>query len=308
MTDERRSRPVRRGSITGALILIVLGLVLTLYNLGYLPGEVWYSLWRFWPVILILVGLDIALRRFPTWFALPLLLLTVIVAVGAALLVAPTLPQQQIVTQKFSQDLADLDQAQVRLEIDRGTLRVRSSDDQSLRLFRGHFAHSNSITIDQEFDATAGTATVSLADRYEAFFPFFLLPGGTTNEWAVELTPVIPLALHLDADDSQIEVSLTELLLQEITAELVDSSGEIALSSSDALNASLNLDDSELTVSIPANVAARVELNLDDTELFVDSSRFTKISEDQYLSADYDELEIRIDLSITATDSSLSIQ
>jgi len=108
MQDALRPSRVRRGSVTGGLILIVLGFLWILNNLGYLPGSIWYNLWRFWPVVLILVGVDIGLRGFPTWFALPVLLLVVVVVIGAVLLVAPTLPEEEIVTESPSQQTCRL--------------------------------------------------------------------------------------------------------------------------------------------------------------------------------------------------------
>ncbi len=317
MQDKERRRPVPRGSITGALILIVLGFLWLLNNLGYLPGDIWYNLWRFWPVILILLGVDIALRGFPAWFALPVLLVVVVMLVGAVLLVAPTLPGEEIVTESLSQDLAALSQAQVQLEMNGGTLHVQRLDDQRQQLMRGQFTHSSNIVIQQEFSEASGRGNLTLADRYEAFFPFFFL-AGTSNDWTVEFTPLIPLELNLDIDAGpfealglsycQLDLNLNDLALEILTAELEDCGGKLALPSTDRLNASLSLDESQLTVSMPADVGARVELNLDDTELTIDSSRFTKISDNEYLSREYDEAETRLDLTLRATDSFINIQ
>ncbi len=317
MQDRQRPRGVRRGSVTGALILIVLGFLWLLNNLGYLPGDIWHNLWRFWPVILILLGVDIALRGFPTWFALPVLLLVVVVVVGAVLLVAPTLPAEEIVTESLSQELAGLSQAQVQLEMDGGTLHVQRLEDQSQQLMNGEFTHSSNVVIQQEFSEASGRGNLRLADRYEAFFPFFFL-AGMRNDWSVDLTPLIPLELELDADAGpfeplgsshcQLDVILNDLVLDDFKAELDDCEGEVALPSSDGLSASVNLDGSELTVSIPSDVGARVELDLDDTELTIDSSRFMKISDNEYVSREYDEAETRLDLTLRATDSSVSIR
>lgn len=44
-------------SMISALLLIAVGFMLLLNNLGILPWQIWRSLWRFWPVLLILLGL-----------------------------------------------------------------------------------------------------------------------------------------------------------------------------------------------------------------------------------------------------------
>src|SRR5579864_4182826 len=53
--DETR-RPRRRGSITGALILIALGVVFLIANVR--PGvDPWHIIFRYWPLILIFIGI-----------------------------------------------------------------------------------------------------------------------------------------------------------------------------------------------------------------------------------------------------------
>ena len=47
----------------GPVILIVLGSVFLLNNLGILPWDVWLSLWKFWPVIWILIGIELLLGK-----------------------------------------------------------------------------------------------------------------------------------------------------------------------------------------------------------------------------------------------------
>jgi hypothetical protein len=51
----------RRGSIVFPSLLIVVGGLLLLQNLGILSGSIWGTLWRFWPVVLILLGLEVLL-------------------------------------------------------------------------------------------------------------------------------------------------------------------------------------------------------------------------------------------------------
>ncbi|MGD0403668.1 MAG: toast rack family protein [Candidatus Acidiferrales bacterium] len=53
---DQSERPRRRGSITGALFLIGLGIFFLLMNL--MPGfDPWTTLFRYWPIVLILLGL-----------------------------------------------------------------------------------------------------------------------------------------------------------------------------------------------------------------------------------------------------------
>ena len=58
MAEQRWHRP----GLVGPVILIFIGGVLLLGNLGLLRVD-WWELWRLWPVALILAGLDILARH-----------------------------------------------------------------------------------------------------------------------------------------------------------------------------------------------------------------------------------------------------
>ena len=57
--DERKRN--RRGGLIGPLILIGLGVVFLLNNLGILDWSIWEILLRLWPVLLVAAGLDLIL-------------------------------------------------------------------------------------------------------------------------------------------------------------------------------------------------------------------------------------------------------
>lgn len=40
-----------------AVLLIIIGIVFLLNNFGILPWIIWREIWRFWPVLLIIVGI-----------------------------------------------------------------------------------------------------------------------------------------------------------------------------------------------------------------------------------------------------------
>lgn len=56
---KNRSRP---GSYFGPILLIVLGVIFLIHNLGVLPGSGWETFLKLWPALLIIAGLDDLLR------------------------------------------------------------------------------------------------------------------------------------------------------------------------------------------------------------------------------------------------------
>jgi multisubunit Na+/H+ antiporter MnhB subunit len=55
---EITSKPKKKRDVVGAIILISLGIIFLLHNFSLLPPNFWNTIWLFWPVIFILLGLQ----------------------------------------------------------------------------------------------------------------------------------------------------------------------------------------------------------------------------------------------------------
>ena len=73
----------RRSSLVVPVILIGLGIVFLLNNLGILTWSVWDVIFRLWPVLLVAGGLDVLIGRRSAWGALLSLVLTLALVAGA---------------------------------------------------------------------------------------------------------------------------------------------------------------------------------------------------------------------------------
>ncbi len=68
---------MRTGRYTLALFLILSGFLLLLDNLGLLQGQAWRTVVRFWPVLLIFLGLEFLLEERFQWILVYLLVFLV---------------------------------------------------------------------------------------------------------------------------------------------------------------------------------------------------------------------------------------
>ncbi len=68
----------------GGIVLLFLGIVLLLQSLNVLRWGLWETLWRFWPVLLIITGLSIVLHRYNVW----LISLLILAILSACLVIA----------------------------------------------------------------------------------------------------------------------------------------------------------------------------------------------------------------------------
>ncbi|NIA03072.1 MAG: hypothetical protein GWP12_00820 [Nitrospirae bacterium] len=93
----------QRSGILGPLVLVIIGLLLLFNNIGLLPMGFWGTVWRFWPVILILIGLDILATHAGSRKTYILFILLGIVIVIGVIAIALTWPPQ--VEARSGQDL-----------------------------------------------------------------------------------------------------------------------------------------------------------------------------------------------------------
>ena len=71
------------GGISWALFLLTVGIVLLLNNFGILSWNVWSILWRFWPIFLIIIALQMILGR--SWISRIIIFIISLFMIGSVL-------------------------------------------------------------------------------------------------------------------------------------------------------------------------------------------------------------------------------
>ena len=126
-----------RGVPVFALILVLVGGVLLLQNLDIIPWELWFELWRLWPVLIIGVGVNLILGRRIPWLATVLVGALFVGAVaGAALLVERG---GELVSTGMEEVLGDLRFVDVEIGFGAGGLKIMSLPESSPNLVEATF-------------------------------------------------------------------------------------------------------------------------------------------------------------------------
>lgn len=60
-------KEMEKGAPVGGIILLFFGVLLLLQTTGYLPWRLWDTLWRFWPVLIIIAGINLLFRNLNPW-------------------------------------------------------------------------------------------------------------------------------------------------------------------------------------------------------------------------------------------------
>lgn len=203
----------RRPSLLWPLVIIGLGALLLLQNLGLLPAGLWAALAQLWPALLILVGLDMLIgRRASGGGARVIVLVALVVAAAVALLAyrASQLPggeQQTLVqtTDGAAQHLA------VSIEVQAGDL-LLSALGPSDHLMEGMVRNGPGESIRQSYSVSQQTGQLALVQDTNVLLAPFTAGAGRAR-WDIHLAQHIPLTLSVNTSTGTAGLDLTGLAL-----------------------------------------------------------------------------------------------
>ncbi|HEX5691959.1 MAG TPA: DUF5668 domain-containing protein, partial [Roseiflexaceae bacterium] len=216
---ERPERPSQRGGLVGPALLIGLGIVFLLNNLGYLGWGVWDTLFRLWPVLLIAVGLDLLIGRRS---ALGSALLALLILAGLSMAIWWTgfwLPSVgNFSGEKISQPIGGARSATIEIGMGIGQLHVGALSESD-NLVEGLVAHASGEQIQRDFSIAGDHATFTVRSQGAWMWPFSR-QRGERLEWNLLLNRDIPLRVQIDTGAGQTTLDLARL---QVTALNVNS-------------------------------------------------------------------------------------
>ena len=306
--NERRRRP----GIVGPLILITIGVLLLLNQLGKLPWDLWLNVWRFWPVIFILIGVDILVSASRSTLLYILGLLLAIAVIGgiiayAVLQAGPLAAGEPAAgTEAIQEALQGAASGRVTLRPGVARLRVAALAD-SPNFVEGEIQYGrDSLKVEKEYSVGGGQAVLTLrsGSRSTQFFRF----GQQTSErWDLRFSPRLPLELIVNAGVGDMDLDLGALKVTRLELDAGVGSLNVTLpTDAGTTRASINAGVGSISVHIPSGVGARVHVSRGLGSVSIHSDRLIRSGND-YVSADYDTAENRVDLNVNGGVGSISI-
>lgn len=301
---ELERRPQRTG-LVGPAVLIAAGALLLLNNLGLLSWGVWAALLRFWPVLLIAVGLDIIVGRRATWISA---LIALAALLALALLAGPWggwsfHTPAPAASAAISQGLDGARRAAVELAPGVGTLRVSAMAEPD-GLIAGTAETYANERLDRTFSVYDGTAFFTL--RSEQIQPWQSTGGWDTRSWDLQLNPEVPTRLMIAGGVGRTEADLSKLSLMSLDVDAGVGDVRLTLPATGRLEAQISAGVGEVTVTIPPGMAARITVSggLGQTRVLGTYDR----SGDTYTTPGYATAENRIDLTIEGGVGSVTVK
>ena len=300
-SQERHYR--RRGGFAWPLILIALGVIFLLSNMGMLNWNVWDVIWRLWPVLLIAIGLDILFGRRSAIGSLIALVLVIAVIAGAVWLAVTATPLvtgqvftgRALTTEQVVQELAGATSADVRIAFGTGSLRVGALKDSG-NLIEGAIATGPGERIIHDFQLNGGVARFELRNEGMSFGPFGWRHGDRT--WSLDLSSSVPMALNVSTGVGQSTLDLSSLKVTDLRVSSGVGQTEVWLPAHGHVTARVSGGVGQLIVTVPDGMAARIHGSAGLGGLSV-APRFARQGGGNYVSANYATADERVDLDIS---------
>ena len=241
----------------GATMLIAAGLVWLLASFGMVDAANISILFRFWPLVLIGVGLDYFLGR-----SLQAGISYTLLAVGVLLvlmLLGPSLGLARgakVTTEQFSEPLENTQSAQISLDLASAPTTVFALKD-SAQLFDAEISHIGTII----FDVQGAQEKLISLKREARNVPFGFF-GFTQTKWDIGLSQDVPLDVRVDMGSGASTLNLGELELSDLSIEGGSGSLNLSLAASPrAYTAELDAASGSSHVTIADN--AELDLRVD---------------------------------------------
>jgi hypothetical protein len=304
-TGTMTERSPRRSGLVGPAILVALGVVLLMNNLGYLGWGVWETLVRLWPVLLIAIGLDLMIGR-RSILGSALVALLVLAALGMAIWwTGFWLPAAVAVTSEtISQPLGAAQRADIDIAMGAGRLSVGALAESD-NLIEGTIAKGSGEQALRDFAMSGDSATFKLRSQVAWVFPF-RERRGERIEWNLLLNRDIPLRLHIDTSAGQATLELAQLQVANLDVNTGVGQTTLTLPQQGQVQARINGGIGETVVIIPAGMAARIEATTGLGQLHVvgNYQRDGKLS----ISPGYASAANRVDLIVNGGIGSVTIR
>lgn len=302
----RRARPEqsRRVNLVGPVILIGLGVIFLLNNMGVLAWSVWEVIFRLWPILLIAAGLEIILSRLSAWGSLLALVLTVAILAGALWMLGPDIETGQVVAgEEVRQALGGATRAEVVIEPGVGSLHIEALPE-SANLVEGVIRVGRGQRVKRHFAVVGKTATLTLQSEGATFGPF--IEWSDQRSWDLGLAPEVPLELEVGLGVGLAEIDLTGLTLSDLKVSVGVGRTTVTLPDEGRFHAKIEGAIGETVVVIPAGMAARIHVSagLAARDLPTAYQR----QGDVYTSPGYATAENRVDLEVSQAIGKVTIR
>lgn len=295
-------------------VLIGAGILVLLFNIG---AVTWDSLGRIaglWPVVLILVGIELIISRtvarpiaIPMNLAISAVTLVGVLALamsGASWPVGSWWPAASTQTMVSSAVLPDTGQARLDINYGAAGLNVHAATTGT-DLYRATVTYAGSPAPSVWFDKSSGTVHVDRGSRS----PFAFLPAGQQEKVDLVLSDRIPWVINVNAGASQQTLDLRGLTIASVRMNSGATSAEIDLPNPTGIvPIKINGGAMNAHLVIPTGVTVQLVASGGFNSLNVDGQQLSGIGQQSWQSPGFAQAVDRFEIQFSGGASSVRLE
>jgi len=276
-------------------MLIGLGLVFLLNNLGLITWNVWDVLLRLWPLLLVAWGLDLMLGRRSAWgAALALIIILVLLTGGVFLMGSARLPSGS--TLDIDIPILDVREAQISLDPALAYLRINGADDSSQSLLSGHVLPLKGERVDQDVQRSQRRLEADIRTAGVVVMPFVRMTSERAS-WDFSLHPGIDFGIKIDVGGGKTDLLIEDLILRVLSVHTGIGQTIVFLPEQGSYAAEIDGGLGQIIVYLPEDVG--VKLNVDIGIGSIEVPDYLQQEGGVYVSPGYDKAEEHIELDVS---------
>lgn len=297
-------KPKRRsGSGVLPIVLIAVGVLALVGNLGWIAWGSLLALLNLWPVVLLAIGVDMLTRgRYRTFVVVGAI-------VVAALFYAADVGSGRSfgsganATHVVEYPLDGAERGEVKIDSGVATLNIDSLAGGSA-FVRGTIETTGGASVTDRFTRSGNSVRLELGTKSRGWFSFRAVRGGP---WDLSFNNTVPIALHIDAGVGRSTLQLSDLQLSSFDLDAGVGAVDVTLPASGSFRASIDAGVGKVTVRVPQSMAANIRVDRGIGAVFV-GPEFTANGKDSYVSGDYATAANRVELDIDGGVGGITIE
>jgi len=248
-----------------ALILIGIGVVWLLGQFNVLSGASFAVLFRFWPLILVAIGVNLLVGRGRPQLSLLIGLVTVAVFL-VLMLIGPSVGLAQMADveeAQYEEPLSGVESADINLDLSVAETTVRAASDSS-NLFEADLRYIGDLRYEASGEArkdirlwTEGPVS---GGNFFSFWPFGNLSDSELR-WDISLSPDVPLALDINGGVGKNTFDLSGLDITSLDINSGVGETHVTLPSTGS-NYSVTIDGGVGSTAVTIASGAALDLNI----------------------------------------------
>jgi hypothetical protein len=267
-----------RPSLFWPIVLIALGGYFLMLNFRLIPPMSWTILLKIWPVLIIIAGLDVLLRRVPGFIGSllgALLALALIGGLGYLMFnyenypdLFVTVPPEEVTYQHQDIAIGSVDAATVVLDMGSEPSTVDTLAGEALVVLDANTARDLELVMSGP--SSEPTITLESSDHTQTVrdWPYWLvhLSQESWSELAqeiyvtVSINPDVPTSLELDSGSGPVEVHLSEASISDMQVNAGSGPLNLWLPGEGRYEVRVNCGSGSLDITLPSGLEARIEV------------------------------------------------